>query len=397
MVMVDGTYQGRDARYRFGAPRAAGWRSTGLYAPAGQTIRVTVPAAFVEEGLSVQIGCHSDKLWARDEWTRHPDLIRRDRIVSAETESASPFGGPIYILVPAGSVLGEAEVVIDGGIPMPLYRHGSMTDAEFLAQAASTGAPWAELATDKFVMTVPIAEARTIVSPSALMAFWDRVLDLDADLSGVPVDRPRAERFVVDRQISLGWMHSGYPLMAHLASTESFVDVESLSTMGDWGAFHELGHNHQWYPWVLPGTTEATVNLYSVYVFEELVGVNRAEAHGALAPAMRAARMREYLDAGAPFDRWTVWTALETYLQLQEAFGWDFYRDLFREYRRLSPGSIGYDDQSRIDAWVQRSAARAGVNLIPFYQAWGFPISDRVVREVERLPAWAEDPMRSAP
>jgi hypothetical protein len=29
----------------------------------------------------------------------------------------------------------------------------------------------------------------------------------------------RAERFLVDRQISAGWMHSGYPVMAHLEST----------------------------------------------------------------------------------------------------------------------------------------------------------------------------------
>ena len=39
-------------------------------------------------------------------------------------------------------------------------------------------------------------------------------------------------------------MHSGYPFMAHLASAADWVDTTYLLSEGDWGTFHELGHNH---------------------------------------------------------------------------------------------------------------------------------------------------------
>ena len=63
------------------------------------------------------------------------------------------------------------------------------------------------------------------------------------------LDGGALERFVVDRQISAGWMHSGYPVMAHLASSEEVLSLTSLQANGAWGPFHELGHNHQVDDW----------------------------------------------------------------------------------------------------------------------------------------------------
>ena len=63
-----------------------------------------------------------------------------------------------------------------------------------------------------------------------------------AELGARPLD-VQPQRFVTDRQISLGYMHSGYPIMTHLDAAERFVDLERLSTKGDWGMFHEMGHN----------------------------------------------------------------------------------------------------------------------------------------------------------
>ena len=87
-----------------------------------------------------------------------------------------------------------------------------------------------------------------------------------------------------------------------------------------------------------------------------------------------------------------MWTALETYLQLQEAFGWAPFTALFQEYRELPPGTFP-DDQTKIDQWVIRSARAFGRDLGPFYTAWGLPVSDDALRSAAELPAWDEDPM----
>ena len=104
------------------------------------------------------------------------------------------------------------------------------------------------------------------------MDWWDQALSMEHELYGF-LPWPRVERAVFDAQISAGWMHSGYPFMAHDLSVPGVVNVSQMSEEGDWGMFHELGHNHQWMPSTLPGTTETGCNFASVHLMEDLVGV----------------------------------------------------------------------------------------------------------------------------
>lgn len=114
-----------------------------------------------------------------------------------------------------------------------------------------------------------------------------------------------------------GWMHAGYPIMGHLDSVKEMLDVKHMQTTGLWGPVHELGHNQQQQGWEFPPhTTEATCNLWSVYVHEKVLGIPRHQAHQALKSQCREERIREYLKKGAQLKDWKVWTALETYLQV---------------------------------------------------------------------------------
>ena len=141
------------------------------------------------------------------------------------------------------------------------------------------------------------------------------------------------------------------------------------------------------------GTTEATCNLWSVKMYGSL-GISAAVGHSALSASNRATRLADYRanenKVMGNSGSWNVWVALETYLQLQEAFGWSFYATIFTQYRGISdPGT----DAARINEWVRRSSYVAGKDLGPFYQAWGFPVTQSVLDEIANLPAWAEDPM----
>ena len=243
-------------------------------------------------------------------------------------------------------------------------------------------------------MTVPAEAIRTLDDPEALMNLWDAILDDQAALAGIPSDRPRAERFVLDRQISAGWMHSGYPIMAHLESTQEVVDRAFIESTGVWGPFHELGHNHQWREFVLPGTTEANVNLWSVHTSEEVLGIDRAAAHTALQPGARAQRIMDYVNGGADFwADWNVWTALETYLQLQEAFGWQPFTDLHANYYYSLPANPALSDQEKIDAFALEFGLIVDRDLGPFFLAWGFPLSQGVLDQLAALPVWVGNPM----
>lgn len=114
-----------------------------------------------------------------------------------------------------------------------------------------------------------------------------------------------------------GWMHSGYPIMCHLQSVQELISEMGMRSRGLWGAIHELGHNQQRHGWEFPPhTTEATCNLWSVYVHETVLHIPRAQAHPALSPPEREKRIKTHLGKGAPLNDWNVWTALETYLKV---------------------------------------------------------------------------------
>jgi hypothetical protein len=90
-----------------GGAGALGASTLASAAPDGYTMgmaaissHVTVPAAIAEQGYAVRIGCHSDTLYHLDSWQRAPDITKSATIATAETKTASAFGGLVYIEVP---------------------------------------------------------------------------------------------------------------------------------------------------------------------------------------------------------------------------------------------------------------------------------------------------------
>jgi hypothetical protein len=392
-LSIDANYQGLPEENWYAGARKAGWRSTGLYAAPGAIITVSIDAEHTDAGLEVSIGSHSDTLWHKEEWYRFPAVVRADVLAQAQTSVASGFGGLIYIRIPVGSALGSIEVNIDGGIPAPWYRHGDTDTASWTEEIRARGVPWAELETPTIVLTVPSQNIRELDDPAAVMTFWDEVMDYSATLASIDPARPRAERIVADRQISAGYLHSGYPVMGQFEHGEMAVDVATLRAEGNWGFFHELGHNHQKGAWLLPGTTETTCNLWSVYLMEQLVGVDLSEGHGALSSESRAERIDAYFQGGPDLSEWSVWTALETYLQLKEAFGWQPFIDVFASYNALSESDIPGSDPQRFQLWATQFSAAVERDLGPFFVTWGFPLTEQTLQETAQWPEWTENPL----
>lgn len=366
-----------------------GWHSTGLYARPGQVITVSLPAQATHQGLQVRIGSHSDSLWHLKSWSRMPEVCVVEPLNEVQTQVANGLGGLVYIVVPHQSKLGAVSVKISGAVQAPLFVLGETKTSDWISEISQYPAPWAELAGKKLILTVPSKVVRELRNPEDLMRKWDEVLDADADLAQIPRERKRPERIVMDEQISAGYMHSGYPIMTHLDVQKTGVNLELL-TRGDemWGFFHELGHNHQEGDWTFEGTGEVTVNLFTIYAMETVCG--RKDKGRAELNTQRAKMINTYLKKGARFEDWKAdpFLALIMYIQLQEAFGWQAYKDVFAEYRQLPQKDRPKTEQDKRDQWMVRFSKRVNKNLGPFFQKWGVPTSDAAQQSIAHLPAW---------
>ncbi|HAZ63924.1 MAG TPA: hypothetical protein DCZ72_10000 [Armatimonadetes bacterium] len=368
------------------------WTSTGLYAAPGEVIEVTVPAAAAGSGLGVRIGAHTDTLWGLDRWQRFPEVTRATGLAQQVTRFGNPFGGPVYITVPRNSQLGVVPVEIKGAVEMPYFRAGVTPVDQWRARLRHLQAPWAELATDKIVLTVPASVVRDLDDPEALMMVWDTALDSLADLRTTSRLRDRPERIVSDQQISAGYMHSGYPIMTWLDVPPTMVDRDKLVDGGAstcWGFWHELGHNHQRGWWTFDGTGEVTVNLFSMYLCQRVSNEQVAD-NSWLNATRRNEAVTKYMAEGSDFDKWKSdpGLALMMYAQLQQAFGWGAFQRTFASYEAAAEGELpGNDDQKR-DQWLVRFSRTVGRDLSPFFEAWGVPTSQAARDSLSDLAPW---------
>ncbi|MBC7350739.1 MAG: hypothetical protein H5U08_00120 [Thermogutta sp.] len=373
-------------------PTTPGWQSTGLYAVAGEpiTVELDVPAAV--GGVFVQIGCHTDRLWHLDEWKRVPEIVKRTTISSPRIRVVSPFGGLVYLgMVRPNPQLGQVTCRIDGAIEAPVYFHGQ-TSLQDWRRIRLRPAPWAELVSRRIILTLPSEYVRDLDEPDRVMDFWTAVIEACDRLAGGP-PRPDAQRIVCDVQISAGYMHSGYPIMTHLDIAPVLVNVDRLRANGHggvWGLFHEIGHNYQSADWTFQGTGEVTNNLFTVYVFDHLCHIPREKTHPALEQHVRLRRRQAYFAAGAPFERWQAdpFLALDMYLMMQEAFGWEPFQKTFAEYRTLRQDERPRTDQEKRDQWLVRFSRAVGRDLSGFFQMWGIPVSPQAVQSLRDLPPW---------
>lgn len=373
--------------------KTTGWHSTGLYAAPGETITVTLPDDATKEKLSVRIGCHTDRLWDKPSWPRAPEISTSASLNKASIKIANAFGGLIYIEVPGNAAAKDIPVTIAGGVNAPYFVLGETKLDDWRNTIRNYPAPWAELETDKVIFSVPSSALRLLDDPEALMKYWDRVLDGVADLATIPRERKRPERIVPDLEISAGYMHSGYPIMTHMDVVDETLDLNHLTTKGSWGHYHELGHNHQAPEWTFDGTTEVTCNLFSLYTFDQTLGIG-LKGHNSIGDDARQKHLKKYFGGNTKFDDWKrdPFLALTMYYQLIEGFGWDAFKKTFAEYRKLPKEERPKNDDQERDQWMVRFSRTTGKNLGPFFEAWKVPTTQAARDSIKDLPVWMPEP-----
>uniref|UniRef100_A0A3P9KAV0 Si:ch211-210b2.3 n=1 Tax=Oryzias latipes TaxID=8090 RepID=A0A3P9KAV0_ORYLA len=366
------------------------WLSTGLYLSPGMKTYISIPAQMVQKGWQIQIGCQTDQLNA-EELKRPPRVHEQFAVTSEMMQVWNLWGGLIYLVAPPQADVHGVEVIVQMAVPAPYYKSG-VTTAEAWSLLRTAPSPWAELEFDNIILTVPSEAVRTLERPEELAQLWNKIMKAIADLAAKPEKFPRKERFVADVQISHGWMHAGYPIMGQKSAVNELVNVDHMKTCGLWGPIHELGHNQQRGCWEFPpNTTECTCNLWSVYVHEEVLEIDRAKAHPNMSLENRKSRARNYVTQGRNLNSWEMWVALETYMQLQDKFGWDAFKKVFAAYHQMSqfPG----DNPGKMNLYTETFSQTVGMDLTAFFKAWGWPIQAATEQKLSNLPSWSDHPM----
>jgi hypothetical protein len=375
------------------SPEAAakgGWISTGRYAAPGEVVRVSISSDAKASGWSLRIGAHKDRLWHKDSWSRWPEITMEQRLLlddDGSFEMASAFGGPVYLVPGKGARALELELA--GTVEAPLFVLGDPESVRDWPRRRGAAAPWAELVCDGMILTVPAGAVRELDDPTALMQYWQRATECYPELRMEP-QPARAERLVEDIQISAGWMHSGYPVMTHGAerTEHSFaVDLATLESEGNWGYFHEFGHNAQRPEWTFGGTGEVTCNLFSLYLGEAMAGVEPWDN-----PWLENQKKKpqQHFDSGADFAQWKKQPglALMMYATIQRDFGWEPFQTAFEAYVAADRASRPRSDDAKRDTWLIRMSTALERDLGPYFEHWGVPTSIEARAQVSHFEPW---------
>ena len=327
---------------------------TRLYAAPGATLTVTIPADKVGAGLSIDIGCHIDVNFHLGQWNRFPKVTRRVPLTQTVTQTGNVFGGLVWIVIPAGSSLGDFDVSIDGALEAPCFQLGVDTDATWNATLKNLPGAWGCIMTENvaaygntpgFTVYLSRTQLQQVTSAEAVALHWKSVMDNSDYYMGYGAFRKRGESALSDRDILAGGGHAGYPVM--MAYWDSDVLAKSALTNGDWGYYHELGHTFQDsfngnYGIATHG--EVDVNLVPALLYNHVHKKTCWDngIHGTFDSSNRIAKRAEFFARAAADQTWSYAcsdgaTAYDFYFNVAEAFGWQAYRTAL----------------SRLMAWLQ--------------------------------------------
>jgi len=388
--------------------------STGLYAAAGENIRITVPQGVV--GLTVQVGAHRDNLTGKDPLRRDPILYTVKELFPGDNYIRNPYGGLIWIQ----AALSRTEPVplkISNAVRTSDFIQGTSNQTTWLADVEANNVPWLELRSKRVIFTVPreyVLRYKDRLSVDQILATWNEIYEKDYydwmglkpnvtgnDLKDSYPQLP--ERGVLDIQPSVGYAHSGFPWVAQqdmhwflMFSSYDYFTGTINTGEGAWGAFHEIGHNYQQGSvWSWDGLGETTNNLFVFKAANRLNNpavANHPALQNAFTKGVAYATSNDAKNFANPGDQWATsdnmpFFKLTPFLQIFNKVegkngepGWDFMPFLYTRARHANTGFAL--NQAKIDFFYRTLCEYTGKDYFRFFNAWGIGLSTLVRREM---------------
>lgn len=338
--------------------RPAGNHLTGLYAPAGEVIRLEMSEADLEAtgGLVVRIGQalqngQANNIWMARDFNRMPVLLNTMTVTGEVSYVGSYLGGPIYLQpVNAGT---KFTVTISGAVPYGHYIHGYTTPAEFEDCMRST-APYFDMEVwdDAVRHSGPKARAEQFdyEQISAAAVLWDKISRVSNQVPSGSV-ASIGITFLYDPFVAAGSMVAfvgrstvNCPLYCMTAALDAESAVDNASD-AFWGCIHEYNHHYQRFGFA-PGD-EVTNNAVSLVSYSLFTRISANREIGNANEGSYATGWNRYTNPGWVLKQ-TLTNAgansqLDSYANLLHAFG----QMLFLQAARGGNGAGG------VDAWYQ--------------------------------------------
>lgn len=222
-----------------------------------------------------------------------------------------------------------------------------------------------------------------------LIDAYDRLVYLEMEFMGLEkYDRMFSNRMYFSVIYKSYMYAAGYHTGYNDNTLHELCNVDLLKTTSIWGPAHEVGHINQTRPglkWV--GTTEVTNNIHSMYVQREFGNSTRLQTESmsgeggftnryekAMNLYFRSGRPHCYMITEAEKDLVDVFCKLVPFWQLQlyvaDARGnKDFYKDLYEIIREEEDKRTEAEHQLE---FVVRTCKAAKLNLLDFFEKWGF-------------------------
>ena len=378
--------------------------STGLYIPAGEVVKIILDNKYRSQKLKAQIGLHDDDLASgADQLVRIGfNLTRTFEINQDTTKIFSPYGGLLMVNISDTTKLKSIPLKVIGAVKVPYFKLGVTNDSSWNETVKNYSAPWAELATDKIIFSVPAERIRQLKNPTALMRFYDQVMDADADLRMIDRKRVYPERIIVDQQVAFGALFTSPAKIVAPNDDEStgiMLNKDLIETKGSWGLFHELGHRHQFQDLDFDGLREVTVNLYSMYIYDQVLNLGKYHNQDNI-PSKEGVieKIKQYMRSKPSYDKFkqNPWIALSMYIEIIEQFGWDVIKTANKVYVNLPKNQYPKTNDEKIDLWFKTISQASRTDLSAFFRTWQIPVSASALAFVKEknYPVWLPEELK---
>ncbi|WP_395065418.1 M60 family peptidase N-terminal accessory domain-containing protein [Flavobacterium sp.] len=417
IVDINGTYQIIPGA-RIASDLSGVKRPTGYYAAPGEIITITIPSQFINSGIIAMIGAHDSDLSARSISNRFVRISKDFPLNNTTTQIANPFGGAIYLKFANGFNLGWFQIGINGAVKSPYFssRTGRETSiTTWQNELASHYVQWADLESDKFMMTLPLNHLANLNNPTSLLNQWDAIMDGINYVGGRPLTRARSEYFLIDSRLPADAFGTGYPQVIGeynapngvLESTAlyptqvlnpNFYDSDLNIT------FHEMGHNAA-HPTLIT-EVETIVHLNAVYVYNQLYAVPLDQAFkyssGELFTLDEAAidwiisanfRNNNSMSCD-PTMSLNLCDELRyqhrgyaKYIDMVNLFGWSSVHGMNQAfYDDWSVNPVNQQLAVTPDTIIKAASDAVGVNMAPLMHFWGLIPSPELQQELASMP-----------
>lgn len=388
--------------------------STGLYAPAGENIKITVPEGVL--GLTVQIGVHTDNLSGKDPLRRDPVIFTKKELFPGVNYVKNLYGGTIWIITNI-SRQNPVTLRFAGAVRSPDFILGQTNVNEWIKEVENTQVPWVEARSRRVIFSIPrnliLSYKNDALNIEGALQEWNEIYEKDfydwmglvantTDLKNRYPDLP--ERAVLDIQPSVGYAHNGNPWVAQadrhwfrmMVDRNYILNPDNLPEVS-WGAFHELGHNYQQgNTWSWSGLGETTNNLF---VWKTANRLNRLAIanHPAIPDAFEqglqyAAKTTgknivtdsEMTTGNHPFIKILLFLQIfNKAVGKNGESGWEFMPFIYSKARNTNY-SFTLDEAKR-DFFYRALCEFTGKDYRRFCKAWGIQISTLARQEMSAL------------